>query len=81
MSPQDFDAALHTLGWKAADFARKAGLTSQSVWRWRDGQVPIPAWAALYLEAMIEIQRLHARFVAVDRARDAAAPGEAQAPK
>lgn len=70
MTPEQFDAALSDLQWKAADFTRKAGLVPNTAWRWRKGLSPIPEWVPEYLGAMLEIQRLHARFVAAPR------PGE-----
>jgi hypothetical protein len=72
MTPTQFDAALDELGWKAADFTRKAGLVPNTAWRWRKGISPIPAWVGEYLGAVLEIKRLHARFVAIDRAALAA---------
>ena len=65
MNPDEFDSALADLGWKAADFTRKAGLVPNTAWRWRKGLSPVPEWVGLYLGAMLEIQRLHGRFVAV----------------
>jgi len=67
MTPEQFDLALSELGWKAVDFTRKAGLVPNTAWRWRKGSTPIPAWVPEYLGAMLEIQRLYARFVAVQR--------------
>lgn len=65
MTPDQFAAALDALGWKATDFCRKAGIVPNTAWRWSKGHVPIPLWASEYLSAMLEIKRLHARFVAV----------------
>lgn len=65
MQPDEFDAALAELGWKGSDFCTRAGLVSDTIWRWRKGLAPIPAWAGEYLRAMLAIQRLHAEFVAV----------------
>ena len=65
MTPEQFDAALSELQWKAADFTRKAGLVPNTAWRWRKGLSPIPAWVPEYLGAILEIQRLHARYAAV----------------
>ena len=65
LTPDEFDAALAALHWKGSDFARKAGVVANTVWRWRKGRVPIPAWVGEYLGAMLEIQRLHTQFVAV----------------
>ncbi len=67
MTPEQFDAALDELGWKAADFTRKTGLVPNTAWRWRKGTTPIPAWVPEYLGAVLEIRRLHQRFVAVQR--------------
>ena len=67
MTPEEFDASLDELGWKAVDFTRKTGLVPNTAWRWRKGLTPIPAWVPEYLGAMLEIQRLHARFVAIQR--------------
>lgn len=65
MTPEQFDAALAELAWRGADFCARAGLVPNTVWRWRKGLAPIPAWAGEYLRAMLAIQRLHAEFVAV----------------
>lgn len=65
MTPDQFDKALDDLGWKAIDFTRKAGLVPNTAWRWRKGLTPIPAWVGEYLGAMLAIQQLHARFVAI----------------
>ena len=67
MTPEEFDQALAELGWKAVDFTRKTGLVPNTAWRWRKGTTPIPAWVGEYLGAVLEIQRLHARFVAIHR--------------
>lgn len=67
MTPEQFDQTLEALGWKAIDFTRKAGLVPNTAWRWRKGLTPIPVWVGEYLGAMLEIQRLHARFVAIQR--------------
>ena len=76
LTPEQFDQALGALGWKAVDFTRKAGLVPNTAWRWRKGLAPIPLWVGEYLGAMLEIQRLHARFVAVKPlSRLPAAPG------
>ena len=70
MTPDQFERALTELQWKATDFTRKAGLVPNTAWRWRKGLSPIPAWVPEYLGAILEIQRLHARYVAVRK------PGE-----
>lgn len=63
MTPDEFDAALAELGWKAVDFTRRTELVPNTAWRWRKGITPIPAWVREYLGAMLEIKRLHDRFV------------------
>lgn len=78
MTPDQFDQALAELGWKAIDFTRKAGLVPNTAWRWRKGLTPIPAWVGEYLGAMLEIQRLHARFVAIQRPAPGADDGEGE---
>lgn len=67
MTPEQFESILTALGWKQADFCRKAGLSKQTPSRWVNGLVPIPAWVAAYLGAMLEIKRLHSEYVAVTR--------------
>jgi len=79
MTPAEFDAALSELGWKGTDFCQRAGLVPNTVWRWRKGAVAIPEWVPEYLGALLELQRLHARFVAVRRVPAAAAPDGAEA--
>lgn len=74
ITPEQFDAALKALGWKATDFCRKAGIVPNTAWRWRKGLAPIPLWVAEYLRAVLAIQELHARFVAVHSLR-AVEPG------
>lgn len=65
LTPEEFDQALKALGWKASDFCRRVGIVPNTAWRWSKGHAPIPLWVGEYLGAMVELQRLHARFVAV----------------
>lgn len=67
MTHEQFDEALVALGWKATDFTSKVGLVPNTAWRWRKGLTPVPAWVGEYLGVMLEIQRLHVRFVAIQR--------------
>jgi hypothetical protein len=67
MTPDQFDAALLSLGWKGTDFCERAGLVPNTVWRWRKGTNPIPLWVGEYLRAVLALQRLHAEFVAIVR--------------
>ncbi|GEM_PF-2272368 len=65
LTPDEFKAALRQLGWKQADFARKAGLSHPTPSRWVAGEVPIPEWAEAFLGMAIEVQRLHVKYVAI----------------
>jgi len=69
MTPNEFDAALEALNWKQADFCRKAGVERSTPRRWLSGTTDIPGWVPAYLEAMLEIQRLHKRFVLVEKTK------------
>lgn len=81
MTHAEFDAALAELGWKGTDFCARAGLVQNTVWRWRKGLVPVPAWVPEYLGTLLELQRLHARFVAVRRPPRQAAADLASGPE
>ena len=63
MTPEDFTAALASLGWKQSDFCRKAGVTKQTPSRWANKLTPIPAWVPAYLGAMADIKRLHRVYI------------------
>ncbi len=63
MTPEQLREALRTLDWKQADLCRKAGLHKDTPGRWLSGRTAIPAWVPAYLGAMLEIQRLHKRYV------------------
>lgn len=69
MTPDEFDAALAELNWKGTDFCTRTGLVPNTIWRWRKGLAPVPAWAGEYLRALLAMQRLHSEFVAVSRSR------------
>jgi hypothetical protein len=64
MTPTEFDEALAELGWNGAEFTRRVGLVPNTVWRWRRGTTPIPAWVSEYLAALIGISRLHVALIA-----------------
>jgi transcriptional regulator with XRE-family HTH domain len=64
MTPEQFTAALAALGWKQAEFCRKAGLTDQTPSRWVHGQSPIPKWVGAYLDAMLDLAMLHRKYLA-----------------
>ena len=58
MTPEEFDDALKSLGWKPSDFCRMADVHRNTVSRWTNNQVPIPGWAKKFLEMAQEIKRL-----------------------
>ena len=63
MTTEDLEAALTALAWKGSDFCRAAGVARATVSRWRNGETPIPLWAAKFLALTLELQRLHADYV------------------
>lgn len=67
MSPEDFREALSALGWPQRQFAVRVGVTVGTANRWAQGVNPIPAWVGAHLGLLLEIQRLHGAFVAVQR--------------
>lgn len=67
MQPEDFRKALAVLGWPQRQFALRCGVTVGTANRWAQGVNPIPAWVPAHLGLLMEIQRLHGAFVAVQR--------------
>lgn len=63
MTSEEFAAALHELRWKASDFCRKSGVERSTPSRWINGKTAIPAWVSAYLGSMLDIQRLHAKYI------------------
>jgi hypothetical protein len=63
MNPEGLRQALAELNWRQVDLVRKAGLNKNTPGRWLSGKTRIPAWVPAYLGAMLEIQRLHAKYV------------------
>lgn len=63
MTPDELAQALADLGWRQADLARKAGLNKDTPTRWMNGKTEIPLWVRSYLGAMLEIRRLHEKYV------------------
>lgn len=64
MTPDEFTQALAALGWKQSDFCRKTGVAKDTPSRWVTGKTPIQAWVPAYLEAMQDLARLHAKYIA-----------------
>lgn len=60
---EEFAAALEQLGWKQSDFCRRTGLHKETPSRWATGKNPIPLWVGAYLGAMVDLARLHAKYV------------------
>jgi len=67
MSPEEFQDALSSLGWKQSDFCRRLELDKNTPSRWITGRTPIPRWVREYLHAMLAIAKLHGEFVEVHR--------------
>lgn len=58
MGREEFQEALETLGWRQYEFARRLGVTDETVSRWMNGRLSIPRYVAAYLEAMLIIKRM-----------------------
>jgi transcriptional regulator with XRE-family HTH domain len=58
MTPEDFQSALKSLGWKQSDFCRMADVDKNTPSRWMNNVTPIPGWAARFLAMALEIKRL-----------------------
>lgn len=58
MTPDDFNAALATLGWSQRMLARRLGCDAMTVNRWSHGRQAIPAQVAAYLA---RLKAAHAR--------------------
>lgn len=63
MSPADFDAALERIGWRRADFARRAGVTDNTVWSWGKEKTRIPGWVPIHLALLAHVYALQAYVV------------------
>ena len=72
MAPEDMASALAELGWKQADFWRKTGVNKDTPSRWLAGTTPIPAWVPAYLGAMLDLKRLHAKYIEPSKGNPAA---------
>ena len=63
MTIDEFDAALTGLGWKVSDFCRATGLHRNPPSRWRNDDVPVPAWVPKHLGLLLEVKRLSAVYL------------------
>ena len=70
MTPEQFTEALKTLGWKQSDFCRRVDLNKSTPSAWVTHKAAMPKWVGEYLGLLLELQRLHATYLApgkVDR--------------
>jgi transcriptional regulator with XRE-family HTH domain len=74
LTAEQFNQALQVLGWKQSDFARRVGMTPQTVGRWSSGQAACPLWLTEYLGAMQDLKALCARYL--DRPGLSSGPAE-----
>ena len=63
MTIDEFDTALHALGWKVSDFCRATGLHRNTPSRWRNDAVEIPEWVRHHLGLLLELKRLHSAYL------------------
>ena len=57
MTPDDLKSHLVTLKWSQAEFARRAGVTPNTVYRWTAGLLPMPLWLTSYLDMALMVRR------------------------
>ena len=62
-TPEEFRAALTSVGWSQADFAARAGLAKPTVSMWATGKTPIPPWAGAWLETLRDLDALHKKYL------------------
>ena len=72
ITSDDLREALDALGWKQSDLWRNAGLNKDTPSRWLNGKTPIPLWVGTYLGALLEIRRLHQKYLRPTRGGEAA---------
>lgn len=63
MNAEELKTSLRALGWKQTDLARRVEVAPTTVSRWIDGD-GVPGPVAAYLGIALELQRLHAQYVA-----------------
>ena len=69
MTIDEFDVALQSLGWKAADFCRATGLHRNTPSRWRNEGGDIPEWVPQHLSLLLDLKRLCAAHVVPSTAK------------
>lgn len=68
MTSAEFQAALHGLRWKQADFCRMAGIAPSTASRWVAGTTEVPPWVPRFLGMVLEVKRLHDTYVVPPKA-------------
>ena len=63
LTPAELQHALSELGWSQADLSRNAGIDKNTPTRWLQGQTRIPLWASKYVGLLLEIRRLHRKYL------------------
>jgi transcriptional regulator with XRE-family HTH domain len=64
MTPAEFRLTLKDLGISQRDLTERLGLAASTVNRWAMGQASVPQYAAAYLSAIADCQRLAHAFAA-----------------
>ena len=62
MTREEFELALAALNWKKVDFCRAVDVDPSTVSRWMGGQ-EIPAWVESHLSLLIDVQKIHKRYI------------------
>lgn len=58
MTTSEFKEKLKALGWSQATFARKTGITQNTISRWVSGEIPqIPEWVDAYIGLAESVRR------------------------
>ncbi|MGJ7498329.1 hypothetical protein ACSFA8_25145 [Variovorax sp. RT4R15] len=63
MTAEEFTEALAAVGWKQSDLCRKTGLERNTPSRWATGAVPVPGWVPAYLGVLLELKRMHTKYL------------------
>lgn len=56
MTNSDLKASLKALGWTQAQLAENLGVDLATVSRWANGHLPVPQYAASYLELAMKVK-------------------------
>lgn len=58
MTAEEFVAALARIGWRQADFARRADCGANTVSGWANGKNPVPRWVRAHLALVEQVKGL-----------------------